>query len=158
MTTTTTTIEGETSPAPVVAAVDSPGIEALAAVAESAIEATAERVEELALARAQLETLGSDIAELRVTLSAHIESNQAAFAGLHEMIGRQQAAIDVLHDTVEEEIEIEDEEAEAEVEIPAEVADVSAALAEEPTPPQHHDEAPHDTPSDRPRGRHFVKI
>lgn len=123
--------------------------EALADVAVVAIEATAERVEELTAARAEVSRLQGEISRLDMALAGHAESNALDFSALREELLRAQERInfleDALADAERELAEVENEEPEiiAVAETP-EVANVAEAEAGEPAviPPVEHHDAP----------------
>lgn len=151
--------------------------EVLAEVAKDAIQETAERTEAVTLAIAEMTHFRGDLSELRAAFDQHVLGNQVDFIAMQEritalekgqtvMVEALNAEATVVEELLREEIreEIEAEEEAEEVEEIEEVAeeisgaaDVSEALAEEPTPPTHHEEHAAETPSSKKR-RHFVRI
>jgi hypothetical protein len=121
----------------------------LAEVAKSAIDETAERIEALVRATAEMEGMRGELGELREAFRAHVEGNQVDFIAVKEKLTLLEAGMAVMHEALEAEAdateellreEIREELAgEVETEIP-EAASVVEALGDEPHPPEHHDE------------------
>lgn len=118
--------------------------EALARVAETAIEETAERVAALTAAITSIESLRSEFAALREEFNAHVASNTADFERVAEGMGTLGVSVaaleaalieeaEAIEEEMREELREEMEEAAGHVDATTEgVASVEAAEAIEP--------------------------
>jgi chromosome segregation ATPase len=135
-------------------------VEALAEVAHTAIEETAQRTEQVTLAVAELAGARAELSALRSEFIAHVEGNRSDFETMASRIQALEMGVGVMQqalaEAMEDEEELEDEVEEAvEDATIAEAASVEAALADEPKPVE--ETAPVHIDAIRAK-RHFIRI
>lgn len=147
-----------------------PEEDALIRVAEKAIDETAQRIEQLTLAVAEISHFRGELEALKESFRAHVEGNQVDFIAVRDNLAALEQGVAVMREALEAEAslaeealrkeiraELEEEEEDEEEEI-IEAASVTAALHEEPTAPVPATELPSGEPTKHERRRHFVRI